>query len=449
MISLFSYIKNKFSSVKRYVSKKVNYLYEWQYGREIASNGGFTSLLNAYNSWVYICVSKNAGTLANVKFKLYYRKTEQNKGKKTLFPTRKIDKKQTKYLNSQAGLQSYLTKSVGVEQVLSHPMLDLLNNCNNFMNWMDLCEITVINQDLTGNHYWYILKNKMGVPVELWPIPANRIEIVPSKEKFISGYLYKYGNQEILLKEDEIIHFKYANPVDPYYGVGCLKAVATQYDINENMDKYENALFTNNGRPEGILKTEAKLKKEVYDRLTDSWNDKNSGVDNVGKTPILEQGLDFKAISIPPRDLAFLQGRKLTKEQIFLAFGLSLAMFSDNSNRTNAESASENYMRDTISPRTKRIASKINEKLSILFDPNLFIAFDDPVPANNDFLIMERESNLKTGYSSINIERQKDGEDDVPWGNEPLVPMGTVPLSINIQNIENLNKIQNNNNSST
>lgn len=447
MTNLFSYIKDKFSNVKRYVNNKLLYVYEWNYGRELIKGSNYTSLLAAYKSWTYICVNKNAGTLANVPLKLYMRKTTINKNNKLLFPTREVGKKTIKYLNSQSELQSYLTKSIGIEQVLEHPLIDLLNKVNPFMNWMDLCESTVINCDLTGNHYWYILKNKLGLPVELWPIPADRIAIIPSKTKYIAGYLYKYGSNEVLLNEDEVIHFKYFNPSDQYYGMGCLAAVTTQYNINENMDKYENALFTNNGRPEGILKTEAKLTKEVHDRLKSDWNDKNIGIENVGKTPLLEQGLDFKAISIPPRDLAFLQGRKLTKEQIFNAFGLSLAMFSDNSNRTNSETASANYMRDAIAPRATRMASKINEKLSLLYDNNLFVAFDDPVPANNDFLLRERELNLKTGYSSVNLERKKNGEEDVEWGNEPLVPMGTVPLSINIENVKNLNN--QNNNSST
>jgi len=64
-----------------------------------------------------------------------------------------------------------------------------------------------------------------------------------------------------------------------------------------------------------------------------------------------------------------------------------------------------------------------------MFDDRLFCAFDNPVPEDKEFRLKEVESHLKTGYSSPNEERVKDGLGEVKWGNEPLVPMNIRPLS--------------------
>jgi hypothetical protein len=63
-----------------------------------------------------------------------------------------------------------------------------------------------------------------------------------------------------------------------------------------------------------------------------------------------------------------------------------------------------------------------------MYDPKLFCCFDSPVGEDKKFRMEERESNLKTGYSSINIERARDNQEPVDWGEVPLMPMGIAPL---------------------
>jgi hypothetical protein len=85
-------------------------------------------------------------------------------------------------------------------------------------------------------------------------------------------------------------------------------------------------------------------------------------------------------------------------------------------------------MKDTIKPRLIRMEEKLNEKLTPKFDDKLFVSFDDPVPLDKDHRLREKETNLKTGYSSINMEREQDNKDSVPWGDKPILNQNLVPL---------------------
>ena len=223
-------------------SKKIlsGFLPPWNFGRELYTDSDFTAQLAAYKNWVYIATNKNATSVASTPLRLYVAKPEKNT--KARFPTKSIDSLQRDYLLEKPHISSL-------------PILDVFQNVNDFMNCFDLWEISQLYQELTGNAYWLIINNGLGKPAEIWPIPSDRIKIVPDKDKFISGYLYEYGMFKQFIQENMIIHFKMPNPKNMYYGMSPLMAAQAAYNINENMNAYEISIFGNAGRLEGYFST--------------------------------------------------------------------------------------------------------------------------------------------------------------------------------------------------
>ena len=154
-----------------------------------------------------------------------------------------------------------------------------------------------------------------------------------------------------------------------------------------------------------------------------------TGVDNIGKSPLLEKGVSFKDYGLKPAELSFLEGRLRIKEEILNSFGQNLALYDKSATRANSDAAQTMYARRAIKPRCFRYQDKLNEKLVPKFDEYLFFAFEDPVP--EDILIAQkvREGNLRSGYSAINEERHKGRLPPIEGGNEPLVQMQYLPLS--------------------
>jgi len=397
-------------------------------GREVAMPGNLESQLRAYRSWVYVCSTKNSSTVAQVPLSLFAVRTKPNE--KFLFPTRSVSRETMDYLWQNKGLIPYLNKGIyGAEEIISHPYLDLMKNVNKFMNQFDLWEKTQLHLELVGNAYWYIVKNNLGIPVEIWIVPPQRMQVVPDRTEFIKGYIYSSGMEKVPFTEDEIIHFKFPHPNNPYYGMSPLEAVSHAYNINENMSRYENAVFTNMARPDGTLTTEQSLSDTQFKRLEEQWQQKYGRTSKAGKTAVLEAGLKFQQIQLSPRELSFLVGRKLTKEEIIAAYGVPISkVTTEDVNLANAKVGERQYMKDTINPRLRRNEQKINEKFMPMYDERLFVAFKDPVPEDMEFLLKERESNLKTGYTFINQEREKNNLDPVDWGDKPIMQNIMVPL---------------------
>ena len=93
---------------------RLQYLPNWYYERELASPENYTSLLNAYKSWVYVCASRNAVSFASFPLRLYVAKPAKSK---MLVETRPISKETKKFLYSKemGHLDRYLRKAVEVE----------------------------------------------------------------------------------------------------------------------------------------------------------------------------------------------------------------------------------------------------------------------------------------------------------------------------------------------
>ena len=435
-ISIFTDILNTYKEVKnRNNRNRLYYLSDWNYQRELANPENYTSLLAAYKSWVYVAASKNATTVASFPLKLYVAKPSKTK---TLVATRSITPETKKYLYSIGHLDRYLRKAVEVEEVLEHPFLDLMKNVNPFMNEFELKELTDLHQELTGNAYWYIVDNNAGVPAQVWILYPDKVKIIPDKEKFIKGFLYYNPPNNITFEPSEIVHFKFPSSNDPYHGMGCLSAITHAYNINDNMNRYENALFSNMARPDGILETEQPLNDADFKRITTAWNQKYGKVDKSGKTALLDKGIKYQSISITPRELSFLTGRKVTKEEILNAFGQTLGMYSEESTRANSEMADYTYAKNTTSPRHRRMEQKLNEVLVPRFDERLFCVFENCIPLDKAFEQLNRVANINNGIITRNEARTDIGKEplddlDTIYIENSLVPIGTPPMAQGVQ----------------
>ena len=349
-------------------------------------------------------------------------------------PTRKISNDRLEYIRKSPTLSilPQVKQAEEIVEVESHPILDLFREVNPFMNQFFLFELTSLYQELCGNAYWFVLRDKLGVPREIWPIPPGNMKVIPSKSEFIKGYVFNRGFDKVEFSVEEIIHFKFPSPVNLYYGSSPLSAVTDSYNISQSMNKYEQAVFSNMGRLEGAFETDNELSQYEFDRLKEEIKQTFQGIDNVGKSPLLEKGVKYKPYGISPRELSYLAGRSKIKEEIVNAYGQSLGLWDKDATRANATVANENFMRDAIRPRLRRQEQKMNEQLSPLFDGKLFLAYDDPVPVDKEIRLKQIETRLKTAYSSVNMEREIDREPTVPWGDIPIVNQNMVPLGSNV-----------------
>jgi len=402
------------------------FLSSWQYNRELLHEDDKTKQLQAYKTWVYIFSNKNAISVAQQPLRLYVAKPE--KTSKIYTRSKPIDLTQRKYLYTNAGLDNYLCKAADIEEIEEHRLLDLFHHVNPFMNQFELKEMTDLQQELCGNSYWHIVDDAMGLPGQIWFVPPDKMKVIPDEQDWLKGYIFRNSTEEFHYEPDEIIHFRFPDPKNDYYGLSPVMALARTYNLIIDMEIYQDNLLDNQGIPSGLLSSELNLNKAQIDELSTAWNEKYMGTKKAGKTAVLGGGLKYTPITISPKDMGVLADDKNAKEKLANAYGQSLGLYSENATEANANVAYMAYMRDAIRPRLRRMEQKINEQLCPRFDDRIFVAFDNPVPEDREYLLKKRESDLKYWIISPNEAREEEGREPVEWGNKPLAPFNIMPL---------------------
>ena len=401
--------------------------------------------LQSYVEWVYAAVHAIAEHCAAIDFRLYQNNTKIKNasiGQKLIYYPKEITRLQQNkvdIIEQKDGGLSMRQGASPLEELESHPLLDLLHCPNPYMVKNEFLEVTFIHMMLTGDAFWAIARDKKGVPAEMWPLMPDRVTVVPDTNKFVIGYTYQVNGEQVKFAPDDIVHHKLSNPVNFHRGYSPIMAGARTIDADAHASNWNRMTMYNRATPSGVFQTDAKLDDKVFKRLKQEIADTFGGASNHDRPAVLEQGLSFKPISMSAKDMDFLNLRNFNRDQILVMLGVpkSVLGLDESMSRSNAET-SEYVFSKRNRNKMQRLTNRITEDLAIQFGSNLVVSFTDPVPEDKQFILQETQAALGgVGYQRINEERAKRGDDPVPGGDEIWIQSTMVPLSVALDNAKN------------
>jgi HK97 family phage portal protein len=384
----------------------------------------YRSAVNAYRSWIYAAANLNAVAVASQPLRLYVR----NKSQSTkLWNTRKASRRTKSYLFGdleQRPSRYALTKAAEYGDDFevvddAHPILQLLSKVNPYQNGFDATILRVLYGELTGNAYLHpVIDERLGVPVQLWTMPSQFVEVVPGQqgEDFIKGY--RYGATEEQKREnayapDEVIHFKRPNPAEMYYGIGKVEAAWGAIMANEAIHEMDVAFFANKARPDYLLVVKSPAHDDELERLEVSIDEKLRGSKRTGRFLTTTADIDLKPLSFPTKDLA---GRDQIVEEIAAVFGVPVSMLKANDpNLASATVGFASWKQTTILPLLRMDEETLNQNLLPLFniEEDAFLAYDNPVSEDERFAFEKLRSMVAGGIMTANEARMREGLEPV------------------------------------
>lgn len=394
----------------------------------INSTGAFPKTVNlrtadfqsAYGSseissvWVFACVKAIAQTFASLNLKFYIKTIGRG---------------------SNAGRAT--TKSLPD----NHPLVQLFWNINPVQSRYDFWEATLISLELTGEFFWALEDMIGNKPRELWVLRPDRMQVLPHVENMIAGYVYKIGGQEVPYDVDEVLFGKYHNPLDEWRGMSPLNS-ARQSIISEYYTvKANQNIFKQGMRISGAFVSDKALNDTAFNRLKAQLDSMYAGVDNFHRNMLLEQGLKFEKMTIPPKDMEWIKQRKLNREEILAVYKVppvKVGIF-EFANYANSEAQDKIFWTECIIPRLKKIQEYMNTDICPRYGKDIFCEFDlSKVEAfkENEKLKSEIAVNLtKNGIKTINQVRDELYNDPpVSWGDTWYAPFNLMPIDSNKNN---------------
>ena len=128
-------------------------------------------------------------------------------------------------------------------------------------------------------------------------------------------------------------------------------------------EEYGAAFFRNGARPGGVLEHPGVLKDPS--KLRESWHAVYGGTMNTGRIAVLEEGVKYQQIAIPPEEAQFLETRKFQIDEIARLYRVPPHMIGDleKSSFNNIEQQSLEFVKYTLNPWVVRWEQSLQKAL--------------------------------------------------------------------------------------
>ena len=302
---------------------------------------------------------------------------------------------------SEAAASVQIYCQMGAARFSEHPALTLLNQPNGGQSGADFLESLYGHLLVSGNAYLEAVHGTTDLK-ELHSLRPDRMKVVPGADGWPEAFDYTVGGKSVRFDQcgelhaiPPILHLTLFHPLDDHYGLSPLEAAQTSLDVHNAAANWNKALLDNSARPSGALVYAASdagnLTDEQFERLKRELEEGYQGAMNAGRPLLLEGGLDWKSMSMSPRDMDFIDAKNSAAREIALAFGVPpmlLGIPGDNTYSNYAE-ANRAFWRQTVIPLASRCLQGISRWLSPAFDAPFELKIDlDQISA----LASEREA---------------------------------------------------------
>jgi HK97 family phage portal protein len=197
-----------------------------------------------------------------------------------------------------------------------HPLYEVLHDMPNCEN-TSFCfrEAMMASLLLYGNAYARIIRDKNGHVIELWYLKPNLMTVDRDKGTKKLKYTYTDDNdfKTYEFKSEQIFHIPGLS-FNGIKGISPIDQAREAIGLAIATEEFSAKFFANGARPGGVLEHPGIVKNP--DKLRESWNQVYQGTRNSHKVAVLEEGLKYHEIGIPPEQAQFLQTRKYQLNEI-------------------------------------------------------------------------------------------------------------------------------------
>ena len=313
---------------------------------------------------------------------------------------------------------------------------------NTYQNKITFIEKIMMDLLSNGNSFVKIDRNSLGKPIELLPLNYDGVDVYFKDNKLF----YSSDQTEGTLGSEDVLHFKLISNVNNSNSMNstqqgilgmspitqCRNAIGWAQDVEE----YSRTFFKSGAKLSGVLKTDRQLSEQAIDRLRHSFNNNYSSLSGSNQTAVLEEGLEFQPITIPPDQAQFLQSREFSIAEVARIFNVPPHLLKDltKSSFNNIEMQSQEFVIYSLMPYLNKIEMEMNTKLFRRSSVGTeYIKFNTNALLRGN--IKDRSDYYKTaitnGWMSVNEVRAKEEMNKIIDGEKHFIPL-------NMTTIENI-----------
>ena len=318
----------------------------------------------------------------------------------------------------------------GKAHAKANPLHHLLHDePNPEMTSLQWREASMAHLLLHGNSYTEIVRDLEGNAVELWPIDPTMV----APKRTDSGELYYELNRgKNFITANNMLHIPGLS-FDGISGVSPITLARHSHRHTMAIEQFGAGYFGRGARPGGVLTFPGQLSPEARQNLRRSFEELHAGGANSHRVALLEAGLKWEAIGVPPDDSQFLQSREFQIIEVARWFNLPPNKLKDLSKTSynSLEQMEISFVVDTLRPWLVRWEQQLNRKIirpkdrgSYFFEHNV----DGMLRGDQASRYQAYSVGRNWGWLSVNEIREKENQNPIEGGDVYMVPLNMQSL---------------------
>lgn len=247
-------------------------------------------------------------------------------------------------------------------RVIDHPVVRLLRVApNDFQTPLQFNEGKQVSLGLRGNAFALKFYRADGTIKSLFPISADRVQVMVSPVDRMPYYriLLAPDGIEGIFPLRDMHHVRWISD-NAYTGISPISLHRDAIGVALATERHTGKMFGNGTHLSGVI-TRPAAQPAIKDpaaieRLTTEWANKYAGTDNVGRVALLQEGMEFKPLSMTNEDAQLIAARQYSVRDIARIYGIPAHMLGDleRATHSNIEHQSLEFVIHTLMPWLKR-----------------------------------------------------------------------------------------------
>jgi HK97 family phage portal protein len=353
-------------------------------------------------SAVWTCVNIRAGLLASLPFNLYARTASG--GRKLA-----LNRREHTILHDR-------TSPEDTSYQFRHKMA---------VNWL-----------LWGNAYAQIEEDGRGQLRFLWPYHPTNVRVHYGKTRgeyhyVVTGQGQDGGFVQQAVMPENMLHLR-GFCYEGVEGISPIQNYRRGLGLAMAMEIFSSAFYKNGAKTSGVLMYPGRLSPEGRDNLNKSFAAKYEGVQNAGRTILLEEGAKYQPLSMPMSDAEFIASRRMSRAEIAGLFRIPSMLVPGSDDKAATFASSEVFNRTLVDYTLRDDCTMWEHEFGTKLFPNgdHFCQFDlnDLLRADSVARAQYWQARWQSGSISANEIRGLEGENLItaPSGNKYYVPVNYV-----------------------
>ncbi|MFO7537608.1 MAG: phage portal protein [Chloroflexota bacterium] len=283
-----------------------------------------------------------------------------------------------------------------------------------------------------GNGYAEIEWGNDGRVRGLWPLRPDRMRVQRINGELV--YRFSLGTGEPkLLSSMRVLHLRGLG-FDGLVGYSPIALQRQMLGLGMAAEEFGARFFGNDARPGGVLEHPGELSPNAHKNLLTSWESRHQGLSKQHRIGILEEGMSYKQIGIPPGDAQFLETRRFQKEEVAAWYRIPPHMMGlmERATHNNVEHMSIEFVKFTLLPWLTRWEQRVEKQLLLPSERGRhFVEFlvDGLLRGDVESRSQAYAVGRQWGWWSANDVRQMENQGPVEGGDVYLVPLNMVPAN--------------------